>query len=165
MSTLKFATGTLLSLALFATSSVTWAQTSAVGTTATTTTPAHLHAGGILRDDLNLTPAQKEKIKAIDAGHKATIEEIKANGGLTDDQKKDAIKAEHQQMRQDITAVLTPAQNAKLAQLIAARKAQRKTVSPKKAKKLAAAQAATAQTGTAPAGTTGTGVTGTAPAQ
>jgi len=179
MSNFKLSTGTLLGLAVLAASSVTWAQTTTAGTgttatvTTTTATATNGHhngqgANGILRDDLDLTDAQKAKIKSIDASHRATIEEIKTNGGLTDDQKKDAIKAEHQQMKSDIQAVLTPAQNAKLAQLEAQRKAQRKNISPKKAKKLAEAQAAQAPATTAP-GTTTTTVTAagttTAPAQ
>jgi len=167
MSNFKFTTGTFLGLAILAATTVTWAQTTTPGTTTTTagtattaaTTPQGHHAGkganGILRDDLDLTDAQKAKIKAIDASHRATIEEIKSNGGLTDDQKKDAVKAEHQQMKTDIEAVLTPAQNAKLAQLEAQRKAQRKNISPKKAKKLAEAQTEQTQAGTtATAGTT-----------
>lgn len=71
---------------------------------------------------LNLTPDQSSKIKAIQQDEKAKRQEIVKNTTLSDADKKQQLKALRETNRKAVADVLTPEQKAKLKELNKARR-------------------------------------------
>lgn len=67
---------------------------------------------------LNLTPDQMTKLKAIEAKNKQTTSGIQANKTLSVDQKKTLIRAEGKNVRKEVEMILTPAQREKMKALM-----------------------------------------------
>jgi len=65
---------------------------------------------------LDLTADQQEKMKAMRAEFKIQAKAINDNSALTEDQKKEQLKALHVKNRQQMKAVLTPDQQQKVAE-------------------------------------------------
>ncbi|MDX1931296.1 MAG: hypothetical protein SFU56_01700 [Capsulimonadales bacterium] len=78
-----------------------------------------------LMKQLDLTTEQKEKIKKIQDATKAKVQPIRDNKSLTEEQKKDQLKAISKDSMKQILEVLTPEQKAKLQELRSKQRGQR----------------------------------------
>lgn len=77
-------------------------------------------------DKLNLTAAQKAKMKSLRADFKKQMTDLKNNSQLTADEQKSRRKELHQQYKTQTDAILTPAQKDQLAKMKADWKANHK---------------------------------------
>lgn len=102
------------------------AQGAGVGTGVTT--QHHGAKIGMFLKQLNLSPAQKKQIAGIAKAEKTEMQSIKQNTTMTPKAKKSQEKAVRKAGNDSIIAVLTPAQQAQLKQLIA--QSQQTTVMP-----------------------------------
>lgn len=71
----------------------------------------------VIAEQLGLTDAQKAQMKALRQQSAGIIKGIRANPSLTPDQQHEQIAAQRQAARDQFKALLTPDQQAKLAQL------------------------------------------------
>lgn len=78
-------------------------------------------------NELNLTDDQKGKLKDVFADAKSKRDSIMSDSSLTDDQKKDKMKALHQDTMSKVNEVLTTDQRAQLKEKMAAAKAKAPT--------------------------------------
>ena len=69
---------------------------------------------GDLTKDLNLTPEQKAKAASINSTFKTSLENIKQNTSLSQDQKREQMKSLMKQHRSDMEALLTNDQKEQL---------------------------------------------------
>ncbi len=76
--------------------------------------------------ELNLTADQKAQIKAIHQNAKAQVAEVRTNSSLSDAEKKAQIKSIRVNSLQQVNALLTPEQQAKLAQMRRDRRADKR---------------------------------------
>ena len=74
---------------------------------------------------LNLSLSQQAQIKTIRQSARADIEAVKSNTSLTQEQKREQLKAIHNNVQNAISAVLTPAQREQWKAMKAERKARR----------------------------------------
>lgn len=72
----------------------------------------HDNANGEFYKKLNLSDAQKAQLKSINQDQKTKIAAIKDNAGLSDDQKKEQIKAARTDAYNKRQAIYTPEQKA-----------------------------------------------------
>lgn len=72
--------------------------------------------------ELNLTDAQKEKVKTIMTAQRTKMNDIRNSTTLTDEQKGTQVKALRQDQRTQISAILTPEQKTKWEQMEADQK-------------------------------------------
>jgi protein CpxP len=63
--------------------------------------------------DLNLTDDQSARLKKSNESFKSSVESIRNNSSLTDDQKKEQVKNLHKKRQEDINSILTDEQKAK----------------------------------------------------
>lgn len=68
-----------------------------------------------LTEKLNLTAAQQAQARTIYTNEAQSAKAIKANSGLSKDEKKTQFKSLHQQTRSKIDAILTPEQKETFA--------------------------------------------------
>ena len=112
MKTLKYALMGVLAVALVATASAQTAPTNA---------PAGPGKMGQRQDrlvqELNMTPDQVTKWKAIRENFVQQVKAVRENASLTDEQKKSQMEALRASLKTQIEGVLTPEQLAKLEAL------------------------------------------------
>jgi periplasmic protein CpxP/Spy len=90
-------------------------QGSAMGSHPDASSPeAHLQ---MLSQMLNLTPAQKVKLKPILEDQAEQMKAVRNDTSLSQEQQKAKMKAVHESFHDQINAVLTPEQQAKLKQM------------------------------------------------
>ncbi len=83
------------------------------------------HGHGKLMKELDLTPAEKAKIKPIILAQRSQMEAIRSNSALSEKQKRQQMKELHESTMSQIRADLTPAQQKELDEFIAQQKAAR----------------------------------------
>ena len=71
----------------------------------------------IVAERLGLTAEQKAQLKAIRTQTAATVKDIRANAALTAEQKRTQVRVAQQSLREQMRTLLTPDQQAKLAQI------------------------------------------------
>ena len=90
-------------------------QGSAMGSHPDASSPeAHLQ---MLSEKLNLTPAQKVKLKPILEDQAEQMKAVRDDTSLTPEQQKAKMKAVHESFHDQINGVLTPEQQAKLKEM------------------------------------------------
>jgi Spy/CpxP family protein refolding chaperone len=94
-------------------------------TTAAPTQTGHHLGDGHLIKELGLSKDQLKEIKSIKRGVKAQVENIKNDTTLSAADKKTKLQALRKETRQQVLAILTPDQIAKLKQLRQARREAR----------------------------------------
>jgi len=77
-----------------------------------------------LQTELGLTDDQTKKVQSIMAEQMQTMKSVKNDTTLTDDQKKEKMKASRAEIDSKISAILTPEQKAKWDQIKKARPAK-----------------------------------------
>ncbi len=98
-------------------------QPTFAGTTTPPTPPSGAQAGhhggkmGKIIKELNLTDDQKAQIKTILQNARPQVQGVRQDTTLTPDQKKAKLKEINKSTRQQILALLTPEQKAKLQEL------------------------------------------------
>ena len=84
------------------------------------------HGGGMkMMQELNLTDAQKAKLKPIMEGQRDKVKALRADTTLDQKAKRAKMKAMRADMEQQVNAILTPDQQKKLADMKAKMKAER----------------------------------------
>lgn len=98
---------------------VTVTKAQDANTTTPTTQKEGMHRGGMrggmnpqLMKQLNLTPDQQTKLKALNESMKTKRDAIKNDASLSDDQKKEAFRALMKENMKDRDAIYTPEQKA-----------------------------------------------------
>lgn len=79
-----------------------------------------------MAQELGLTDAQKTQLKAIHQATRAKVQAVRANTTLSAEEQHAQIKALHKSARQQMMALLTPQQRAKMKTLRHERHAERK---------------------------------------
>jgi len=92
---------------------------------------AGAHRGNGMAKQLGLSKDQKTQLKPIRKAAKAQIQAIKADTTLSKSERKARIRAIKAERRSQTNAVLTPAQQAQLAQIRADRKAAKRAAKGK----------------------------------
>jgi len=113
----------ILTILVLATAGVTFAQTSPQASAPDKHAAMHQKGEGVeqhlqmLSEKLNLTDDQKGKLKPILQDQMQQMKAVREDSSLSEDQKRAKMKSIHESLHEQISAVLTPEQQAKFKEM------------------------------------------------